>query len=113
MPCAWTPPPVAPDRTRRRLTRGGLNAFSKGGAADSPRRSERAHGASKVANLKKGQSRGYRISRAISRTCDHISPVHINEMFDEGQRLIAAGADDYALDAGLIAFCQQLNAGGK
>jgi hypothetical protein len=66
-----------------------------------------------VTNLKKGPSRGYRISRAISRTCDHISPVHINEMFDEGQRLIAGGADDAALDVGLRAFAAKFNAGGQ
>jgi hypothetical protein len=62
----------------------------------------------KVIKPKKGPSRGYRISRAVSRTCDHISPFHINEIFYEGQRLIAAGADDAVLDAGLLAFAEQL-----
>jgi hypothetical protein len=59
---------------------------------------------------KQQKAQDARINRLYCQNCSglEINVLDISKVFREGHRLIAEGADDAALAAGLLAFTQQL-----
>jgi len=59
---------------------------------------------------KQEKARDKQIDRAFNATCSgiQINVMDIGKVFKEGHRLLDAGADDAALNAGILAFVQTI-----